>query len=204
MDLSNLHTTLRAHQKLSPSILEKYAKLTDLDEVKNTLDKNLSDYKQEVADSYVPEVEDRESDKIYARNGKERSWKELQRDTMAKPIHIRFGYNLDEQMDIIDVDPDSASVTIENNVAELDAYATLDPTATSYDLICEIPEDEKGYLWICVTQPLKAIYWRDYLSSDLFYKQKDVVTDPKSGESYYCYRSNEILIDNLWQFKLLF
>ena len=42
MDLSNLHTTLRAHQKLSPSILEKYAKLTDLDEVKNTLDKNPS------------------------------------------------------------------------------------------------------------------------------------------------------------------
>ena len=204
MDLSNLHTTLRAHQKLSPSILEKYAKLTDLDEVKNTLDKNLSDYKQEVADSYVPEVEDRESDKIYARNGKERSWKELKRDTMAKPILIRFGYNLDEQMDIIDIDPDSASVTIENNVAELEGYATLDPNATSYDLICEIPEDEKGYLWICVTQPLKAIYWRDYLSSDLFYKQKDVVTDPKSGESYYCYRSNEILIDNLWQFKLLF
>ena len=204
MDLSNLHTTLRAHQKLSPSILEKYAKLTDLDEVKNTLDKNLSDYKQEVADSYVPEVEDRESDKIYARNGKERSWKELKRDTMAKPILIRFGYNLDEQMDIIDIDPDSASVTIENNVAELEGYATLDPNATSYDLICEIPEDEKGYLWICVTQPLKAIYWRDYLSSDLFYKQKDVVTDPKSGESYYCYRSNEILTENFWQFKLLF
>ena len=204
MDLSNLHTTLRAHQKLSPSILEKYAKLTDLDEVKNTLDKNLSDYKQEVADSYVPEVEDRESDKIYARNGKERSWKELKSDRMAKPILIRFGYNLDEQMDIIDIDPDSASVTIENNVAELEGYATLDPNATSYDLICEIPEDEKGYLWICVTQPLKAIYWRDYLSSDLFYKQKDVVTDPTSGESYYCYRSNEILIDNLWQFKLLF
>ena len=204
MDLSNLHTTLRAHQKLSPSILEKYAKLTDLDEVKNTLDKNLSDYKQEVADNYVLEVEDRESDKIYARNGKERSWKELKRDTMAKPILIRFGYNLDEQMDIIDVDPDSASVTIENNVAELNGHTTLDPNAISYDLICEIPEDEKGYLWICVTQPLKAIYWHDYLSSDLFYKQKDVVTDPKSGESYYCYRSNEILIDNLWQFKLLF
>ena len=204
MDLSNLHTTLRAHQKLSPSILEKYAKLTDLDEVKNTLDKNLSDYKQEVADSYVPEVEDRESDKIYARNGKERSWKELKRDTMAKPILIRFGYNLDEQMDIIDVDPDSASVTIENNVAELNGHTTLDPNATSYDLICEIPEDEEGYLWICVTQPLKAIYWRDYLSSDLFYKQKDVVTDPKSGESYYCYRSNEILTENIWQFKLLF
>ena len=203
MDLSNLHTTLRAHQKLSPSILEKYAKLTDLDEVKNTLDKNLSDYKQEVADSYVPEVEDRESDKIYARNGKERSWKELKRDTMAKPILIRFGYNLDEQMDIIDVDPDSASVIIENNVAELEGYATLDPNATSYDLICEIPEDEKGYLWICVTQPLKAIQWMDYLWGD-YYKQKDVVTDPKSGESYYCYRSNEILIDNLWQFKLLF
>ena len=204
MDLSNLHTTLRAHQKLSPSILEKYAKLTDLDEVKNTLDKNLSDYKQEVADSYVLEVEDRESDKIYASNGKERSWKELKRDTMAKPILIRFGYNLDEQMDIIDVDPDSASVTIENNVAELNGHTTLDPNATSYDLICEIPEDEEGYLWICVTQPLKAIYWRDYLSSDLFYKQKDVVTDPKSGESYYCYRSNEILTENFWQFKLLF
>ena len=204
MDLSNLHTTLRAHQKLSPSILEKYAKLTDLDEVKNTLDKNLSDYKQEVADSYVPEVEDRESDKIYARNGKERAWKELKIDTKAKSILIRFGYNLDEQMDIIDVDPDPANVIIENNVAELNGYATLDPNATSYDLICEIPEDEKGYLWICVTQPLKAIYWRDYLSSDLFYKQKDVVTDPKSGESYYCYRSNEILTENFWQFKLLF
>ena len=204
MDLSNLHTTLRAHQKLSPSILEKYAKLIDLDEVKNTLDKNLQDYKQEVADNYVPEVEDRESDKIYARNGKERSWKELKRDTVAKPILIRFGYNLDEQMDIIDVDPDSASVTIENNVAELNGHTTLDPNATSYDLTCEIPEGEEGYLWICVTQPLKAIYWHDYLSSDLFYKQKDVVTDPKSGESYYCYRSNEILIDNLWQFKLLF
>lgn len=203
MDLSNLHTTLRAHQKLSPSILEKYAKLTDLDEVKNTLDKNLSDYKQEVADSYVPEVEDRESDKIYARNGKERSWKELKRDTMAKPILIRFGYNLDEQMDIIDVDPDSASVIIENNVAELNGYATLDSNTTSYDLTFEIPEGEEGYLWICVTQPLKAIQWMDYLWGD-YYKQKDVVTDPKSGESYYCYRSNEILIDNLWQFKLLF
>ena len=203
MDLSNLHTTLRAHQKLSPSILEKYAKLTDLDEVKNALDKNLSDYKQEVADTYVPEVEDRESDKIYARNGKERSWKELKRDTMATPILIRFGYNLDEQMDIIDSDPDSASVTIENNVAELEGYATLDPNATSYNLTCEIPEDEEGYLWICVTQPLKAIQWMDYLWGD-YYKQKDVVTDPKSGDSYYCYRSNEILIDNLWQFKLLF
>ena len=62
MDLSNLHTTLRAHQKLSPSILEKYAKLTDLDEVKNTLDKNLSDYKQEMngkLDSYKQEINDK-------------------------------------------------------------------------------------------------------------------------------------------------
>ena len=122
---------------------------------------------------------------------------------MAKPILIRFGYNLDEQMDIIDVDPDSANVTIENNVAELNGYATLDSNATSYDLTCEIPEGKEGYLWICVTQPLKAIQWMDYLWGN-YYKQKDVVTDPKSGESYYCYRSNEILIDNLWQFKLLF
>ena len=106
-------------------------------------------------------------------------------------------------MDIIDVDPDPANVIIENNVAELNGYATLDPNATSYDLICEIPEDEKGYLWICVTQPLKAIQWMDYLWGD-YYKQKDVVTDPKSGESYYCYRSNEILTENFWQFKLLF
>ena len=68
MDLSNLHTTLRAHQKLSPSILE----------------------------NYVLEVEDRESDKIYARSGKERAWKELKTDTIAKPILIRFDYNLDE------------------------------------------------------------------------------------------------------------
>lgn len=203
MDLSNLHTTLRAHQKLSPSILEKYAKLTDLDEVKNTLDKNLSDYKQEVADKYVPEVEDKESDKIYARNGKERAWKELKIDTMAEHILIRFDYNLDEQMDIFKIDPDSASSPLENNIAELKGHAILDPNAKLYDLTCEIPEGKEGYLWICVTQPLKAIQWMGYLWGD-YYKQKDVVIDPESGEAYYCYRSNEILIDNLWQFKLLF
>ena len=44
-------------------------------------------------------------------------------------------------MDIIDVDPDPANVIIENNVAGLNGHATLDPNATSYDLICEIPED---------------------------------------------------------------
>lgn len=203
MDLSNLHTTLRAHQKLSPSILEKYAKLTDLDEVKNTLDKNLSDYKQEVADNYVPEVEDRESDKIYARNGKERAWKELQRDVMADSIKIAFGYNLDEQMDIFRIDYDSANSPLENNVADLQFKAEIEPNAKLYDLICEIPEGEEGYLWICVTQPLKAIQWMGYLYGD-YYKQKDVVIEPKSGEAYYCYRSNEILIDNLWQFRLLF
>ena len=157
MDLSNLHTTLRAHQKLSPSILEKYAKLTDLDEVKNTLDKNLSDYKQEVADNYVPEVEDRESDKIYARNGKERAWKELQRDVMADSIKIAFGYNLDEQMDIFRIDYDSVNSPLENNVADLQFKAEIEPNAKLYDLTCEIPEGEEGYLWICVTQPLKAI-----------------------------------------------
>lgn len=200
MDLSNLHTTLRAHQKLSPSILEKYAKLTDLDEVKNTLDKNLSDYKQEVADNYVPEVEDRESDKIYARNGKERTWKELKRDTMAKPILIRFGYNLDEQMDIFQVDPDSV---LNNDVANLQFNDEVDPNADSYNLNCRIPEGEEGYLWICVTQPLKAIYWDPYMWGD-YYKQKDAVVDNESGVTYYCYRSNEILTDNDWRFRLLF
>lgn len=151
MDLSNLHTTLRAHQKLSPSILEKYAKLTDLDEVKTGLDKNLSDYKQEVADTYVPEVADRESDKIYARNGKERAWKELQKDMVAKSIHIKFGYNLDEQMDIFRLDPKSSTSKLENNVADLKFTADTEPNAKLYDLECDIPEGEEGYMWICVT-----------------------------------------------------
>ena len=42
--------------------LNGYAKLTDLDEVKNTLDKNLSDYKQEMngkLDSYKQEINDK-------------------------------------------------------------------------------------------------------------------------------------------------
>ena len=199
----NLKTTIAAYPKLSESILKGYATKDDVTKVEDQFNQNILNMKQEIAETYVPEVEDRESDKIYARNDKERSWKELKRDTMAKPILIRFGYNLDEQMDIIDVDPDSASVTIENNVAELNGYATLDSNATSYDLTCEIPEGKEGYLWICVTQPLKAIQWMDYLWGD-YYKQKDVVTDPKSGESYYCYRSNEILLDNFWQFKLMF
>ena len=203
MDLSNLHTTLRAHQKLSPSILEKYAKLTDLDEVKNTLDKNLSDYKQEVADTYVPEVEDKESNAIYARNGKERAWKELQQDVVANPIKIAFGYTLDEQMDIFNEETLSDTEVIENNIADLQSHVEIEKNSTSYDLTCLIPEGEDGYMWICVTQPLKAIQWMGYLWGD-YYKQADAVIDFKLGDTYFCYRSNEVLIDNLWQFKLLF
>ena len=106
-------------------------------------------------------------------------------------------------MDIFRIDPNSTSSPLENNIAELKYHATLDSNTTSYDLTCEIPEGEEGYLWICVTQPLKAIQWMGYLWGN-YYKQKDAVIDPESGEAYYCYRSNEILIDNIWQFKLLF
>ena len=103
-------------------------------------------------------------------------------------------------MDIFKDDPDGV---LNNDVANLQFNDEVDPNADSYDLNCRISDDEEGYLWICVTQPLKAIQWMGYLWGN-YYKQKDVVIDPESGEAYYCYRSNEILIDNIWQFKLLF
>lgn len=188
MDLSNLHTTLRAHQKLSPSILEKYAKLTDLDEVKNTLDKNLSDYKQEVADNYVPEVEDRESDKIYARNGKDRKWVELKETTAASNIEIYYGAN--DQLQIDDID----------ELKTLSDHTILELNTKECVLTCNQSQD--GYLWICTSQPVKSFKWMGFLWD--FVKQKNLIVDTDANKSFFCYRSEEELSAGSQEFTLIF
>ena len=95
----NLKTTIAAYPKLSESILKDYATTKDLDQVQETFNQTIVDFKQEVADTYVPEVEDRETEAVYARNGKNRKWVELKDSSAAADIEIYFGSNDQMQMD---------------------------------------------------------------------------------------------------------
>lgn len=185
----NLKTTIAAYPKLSESILKDYATTKDLDQVQETFNQTIVDFKQEVADTYVPEVEDRETEAVYARNGKNRKWVELKDSSAAADIEIYFGSNDQMQMD---------DVTEVKGLAE---HAVVEKNSKSYDL--EYLQEEEGILWICTTQPIKAIQWMGYLWGD-YSKQTDKVVDSLTGKTYYCYHSNEVLLDNLWQFKLMF
>ena len=80
MDLSNLHTTLRAHQKLSPSILKDYV-------TKDSLDEKLENYVEEApVDS-----------KTYAR--KDEKWVPLKPSTLLTAKALYYGVSDDTQID---------------------------------------------------------------------------------------------------------
>lgn len=185
----NLKTTIAAYPKLSDSILKDYATTKDLDQVQDSFNQSMSNFKQEVADTYVPEVEDRESTAIYARNGRDRAWVELKTASAASDINIYYGSNDQTQMDDIE------------EIKGLAEHTVIEKNSRSYDL--EYLQQEEGILWICTTQPIKAIQWMGYLWGD-YSKQTDKVVDSATGKIFYCYHSNEILLDNLWQFKLMF
>lgn len=189
----NLRTTISAYPKLSESILSDYAKKEDLTEtaenLKQQLDATAETIRTETAENYVPEVADRESDKVYARNGKDRKWVELQDSAEASDIEIYFGSNDQLQMDDI------------AEVQSLAEHGLVAKGSKSFDLTYN--QEEAGKLWICTTQPIKAVKWNGYLWGD-YSVQRDKVVDEATGKSYYCYSSNEILLENFWEFKILF
>ncbi len=185
----NLKTTIAAYPKLSESILKDYATKDDIIKVEDQFNQSVLNMKQEIAETYVPEVEDRETSALYARNGKNRKWVELKNSTVAADIDIYFGSNDQMQMDDI------------AEIQRLKEHTTIEKNSRFYDL--EYLQEEEGILWICTTQPVKAIQWMGYLWGD-YSKQTDRVVDELTGKTYYCYHSNEILLDNFWQFKLMF
>lgn len=190
----NLKTILSAYPQLSDSILKDYAKRDEVAQVVDSI-------RAEVAETYVPEVEDRDSDKIYARSGKDRQWVELKTSTEASDIDIYYGYNLDEQMDIYREDADKLELT--NDVTNLQYHSNVAKNSKYWDMDCIIPENEEGYMWICSTQPIKSIQWMGY-SWGNYSQQRDVAVDPDTKREYFCYRSNDVLTDNVWSFRLIF
>lgn len=185
----NLKTTIAAYPRLSESLLKDYATKEDLGSVQSSFNESMLNFKQEVADTYVPEVEDRETSAVYARNGKDRVWVELKDSSAAADIEIYFGANDQTQIDDIE------------EVRSLSEHSTIEKNSKTFDL--EYLQEQEGILWICTTQPIKAIQWMGYLWGD-YSKQTDKVVDSAENKVYYCYRSNEVLLDNLWQFKLMF
>lgn len=190
----NLKTILSAYPQLSDSILKDYAKK---DEVTQTAEAIMT----QVAENYVPEVGDRDSEKIYARSGKDRQWVELKTSTEASEIDIYYGYNLDEQMDIYRAESDRLELT--NDVTSLQYHSCIEKNTKYWDMDCEIPEGQEGYVWICSTQPIKSVQWMGYSWGD-YSQQRDVVVDPDTKKEYFCYHSNEVLTDNMWSFRLIF
>lgn len=174
----NLKTTLSAYPHLSETILAGYAKKEEVEAVR-----------EEIAESYVPEVADRTSDKIYARNGKTREWVELKEMTEASDIDIYVGANDQNQIDDFE------------EVQGLGMHEAVAKNSKSYNL--DYVQEAAGRLWICTSQPVKAIQWMGFLWGD-YSLQRDKVVDVATGNQFYCYYSNDILLDNLWSFKLLF
>lgn len=197
----NLKTTISAYPQLSDTILKSYVKKDQLEQaVQETMDPALEEVKAYVADNYVPEVSDKDSDKVYARSGKDRQWVELRDTAEAKDIDIYFGHNDDEQMDVY---RDLETGLLKNDIVNLQGSESISKNSKYYDLDYTIPEGEEGYLWICSTQPVKAIQWMGFSWGE-YTKQTDAVVDPDTGKTYYCYHSNDILTDNQWQFRLIF
>lgn len=174
----NLKTTLSAYPHLSETVLAGYATKSEVEAVR-----------EEVAENYVPEVANKTSDKIYARNGKNREWVELKEMAEASDIEIYVGANDQNQMDTAE------------EVQGLEMHEIIAKNSKSYNL--DYVQAASGRLWICTTQPIKAIQWMGFLWGD-YSLQRDKVTDTATGKQYCCYYSNDILLDNLWSFKLLF
>lgn len=183
MQTMNLKTTLTAYPKLSSSLLSNYVTKDELD---NELGSNYLT-KTQIRDMYVPEVEDVDSDNVYARNGKDRKWVQLRKESVATDIEVYFGANTQTQMDSVE------------EIKALQEHVTINKDEKTFML--EYLQQSNGILWICTTRPVRAIQWSGYLWGD-YSKQKDDVVDGE--EAYYCYRSNEVLLDNLWEFKLIF
>lgn len=196
----NLNTTMKAYPKLSDSILKDYATVDALNKTTEDTQQAMMDMKQEIANTYVPEVEDRETSTVYARRGSDRSWVALKDSTIAENIEIYFGSNDQSQMD-----------TIEEirSLATIGGHSTIEKNSKEFNL--NYMQRENGRLWICTTQPVKSITWENL--GGIFWgdysEQKDKVTDTANNMTYFCYYSNEILLgrepqEGPWKFKLIF
>lgn len=184
----NLKTTIAAYPKLSDSILKDYATAEDLNKVEDRFNQNMTDMKQEIAETYVPEVEDRESDKVYARNGKDRKWVELKTNTTYSDIEIYYGANNQLQIDDID------------ELKTLSDYISLKGDTKEYTLTCT--QKENGYLWICTSQPVKSFKWMGFLWDMV--RQNNAIVDLATNKSFFCYRVEEELSAGSQEFTLIF
>lgn len=172
-----LNTTIAAYPKLSESILKEYATSKDLQSVKDWAD-----------DKFVPEVEDRESEAVYARNGKDRKWVELKEAAAASNIEIYYGAN--DQLQIDDIE----------ELKTLSDHTTLELNTKECVLTCN--QNQDGYLWICTSQPVKSFKWMGFLWD--FIKQGNLIVDTAANKSFFCYRSEEELSAGSQEFTLIF
>ena len=180
MQTINLKTTLSAYPKLSSSILKDYA-------TREELLTQINDTKQYVDTNYVPEVADKTSNKAYARNGKERKWVELKESALLSDIIIYFGSNdLDEL-----ISPDQ----IQDLNFGMCSYKDTTYTIT-YD------QKETGRLWICTTAPLDHISWGPFATWTGYTKQPANIE--YNDKIFYCYKSDDLLTENVWEFRLTF
>lgn len=180
MQTINLKTTLTAYPKLSSSLLKDYATKDELrTEIENT--------RADIIENYVPEVSDRESDKVYARNGKDRKWVEVKDSAVIKDTFIYFGSNN------------------LNKITSFDQIKSLTQDKCSYEektYTITYNQTSPGRFWICTTTPILYIQWGSFAAWTGYSRQTvDIIED---GTIYYCYYSDEIFTENIWEFKLTF
>ncbi len=159
---NNLHTTIKAYVKLSPSVLSNYVESEDLK-------KQLQDYVKEApTDGFT-----------YGRRNKE--WVELEA-TAVRNVRLRWGTSIKEIFT-------SGSDDITNLEFRQDIYKE---GQDKYVLRKSLPVTSNSYGWICCSHKILSIQCKlgeGYMGpwdSELTPKETVMGAD---GVPYYCYRT---------------
>lgn len=180
---NNLHTTIKAYTKISPSLFENYVKTEDLN-------KQLADYVKEApTDGFT-----------YGRRNKE--WVELEASAVRN-VRLRWGTSKKEKF----ISYGEEGYLPEDDVTLLPYRTDIYKEGQKvYTKILTIPVAEDSYVWVCCSHKILRIQCE--LNGELDGKPggpsaiaevwdysmiPDTTVTGSDGVPYYCYRTNDML-----------
>ena len=168
---NNLHTTIKAYVKLSPSVLSNYVETEDLK-------KQLQDYVKEApTDGFT-----------YGRRNKE--WVELEA-TAVRNVRLRWGTSLKETFALVEGQTGSDDIT--NLEFRQDIYKE---GQDKYIIRKSLPITSRGYGWVCCSHKILSIQCDlggGYMGPWDYEPIPEETVTGADGIPYYCYRTVDIL-----------
>lgn len=200
VNINNLKTTLRAYQKVSPSILSNYATKEDLTNATSSIVEDIENVNESIelvreeSSQQVAELKEYSDNKFitdanndgvtYARKNKE--WVEVE----SNVVSIFTGFSYYET-----IDGDDSDLVESLDISTLSERIERPIESTTFDFSGVLEEDGKCF-WFCSTKPIIGMS-----SSGLPTPYTKVGIVRVDDKEYFCYRT-DLLVSNEWDFRI--